>query len=116
MLRPPPRLSHYVLLGKLLPYGIRGTAYTWPQSYPENRVQFCKQYNGVISKSKPILFGVQQGSILVPLLFLLYMNDLSTVSDSLFVLAFADDTNIFVRGRNILQLEDGMNAEVAQIV
>ena len=44
------------------------------------------------------------------------INDLPTVSDSLFVLMFADDTNIFVQGRNILQLEDEMNAEVAKIV
>ena len=92
-------LDHDILLNKLNSYGIRGTALTLLKSYLTNRKQYV-MYNDVPSETMDVKFGVPQGSILGPLLFLLYMNDIvNCFSDSevKFVL-YADDTNIFISG------------------
>ena len=67
-------LDHTILLDKLLYYGIRGTAYNLLSSYLANREKFV-ELNDTASKTLPIVTGVPQGSILGPLLFLLYIND-----------------------------------------
>ena len=78
-------------------YGVRGIALKWFKSYLNNRFQYVV-YNGQKSDKKMITCGVPQGSILGPLLFLLYINDLADVSDKLFALLFADDSNMFISG------------------
>ena len=62
-------VNHQILLNKLGKYGIRGVANTWINSYLTNRKQFVS-YNDNVSAAKTVLCGVQQGSILGPLLFL----------------------------------------------
>ena len=92
-------LDHSILLHKLYTYGIRGTAHSLLKSYLSDRKQVVV-YNGTVSNSCDIHYGVPQGSILGPLLFLLYVNDLMncyTDLDTKFVL-YADDTNIFISG------------------
>ena len=89
-------VNHDILLAKLEFYGVRGVALQWFKSYLSCRTQFV-QYNGYNSSSKYIKCGVPQGSILGPLLFLLYINDLCNVSKALDFILFADDTNIFFR-------------------
>ena len=72
-------VNHSILFDKLKYYGIRGLALDWVKSYFSNRVQFV-QFNDCFSASKNISCGVPQGSILGPLFFLLYINDIANVS------------------------------------
>ena len=58
------------------------------------------EYQGIASSRKSIRCGVPQGSILGPLSFLIYINDLSSVSNKIFSLLFADDSNMFLSGKN----------------
>ena len=85
-------VDHMILLQKLYHYGVRGCAHDWFTSYLANRTQFVT-YNGVKSNLNNIKCGVPQGSILGPLLFLLYINDLSFACTWTFPVLFADDSN-----------------------
>ena len=85
-------LDHTILLDKLLYYGIKGTELAWFKSYLTNRTQFVS-YNGTNSRTLTITTGVPQGSILGPLLFIIYMNDIHNASSKFHAILFADDTN-----------------------
>ena len=96
-------------------YGVRGLPLEWFKSYLSHREQYVI-YNGEKSPKQAITCGVPQGSILGPLLFLIYINDLSNTSDVIFALLFADDTNMFIAGKDPNQLIRIMNTEVKKIV
>lgn len=92
-------IDHGTLLVKLQGYGIRGVANDLIKSYLTNRSQYTEVV-GEKSDDLKIQFGVPQGSILGPLLFLLYMNDIANCSSLGSFVTFADDTNIFVTGKS----------------
>ena len=87
-------VNHEILLRKLDHYGIKGIVHDWFKNYLINRQQIVK-YKLVKSDSMTIKCGVPQGSVLWPLLFLIYMNDISKCSKILSFILFADDTNLF---------------------
>ena len=107
-------VNHSILLRKLYLYGVRGIAYDWFENYLYERSQFV-YFNEEKSDEGVIQCGVPQGSILGPLLFLLYVNDIANVSSIIFPLIFADDTNIFVSGKNVEELVYIMNDELRKI-
>jgi len=104
-------INHKILLDKLHFYGIRGIALDWFKSYLQNRKQYVL-YNGTSSSLLPVTCGVPQGSILGPILFLLYVNDIVNVSSLLHLVLFADDTNIFMSGKNLDLLIRTLNHEL----
>ena len=104
-------VNHSILLLKLYHYGVRGKAYEWFQSYLSNRKQFVC-VNGHDSDSLSLTCGVPQGSVLGPLPFLLYVNDLPNTSSLLTFHLFADDTNIYYSCKNLDDLESKLNHEL----
>jgi hypothetical protein len=107
-------IKHDILLRKLHKYGIRGTAHKWLEDYLANRSQFVS-FNNTESIRRNITHGVPQGSILGPLLFVLYINDIIEVSPSLTPIIFADDTNLFLRGKSLTETINTMNLELDKI-
>ena len=101
-------VSHSILLSKLEKYGVRGLALKLFKSYLSDRSQYVK-VNGVKSSLLSILFGVPQGSILGPLLFLIFINDLPDTT-SLYVKLFADDTFLCAQNTDFDLLESEVKA------
>ena len=91
-------------------YGIRDTANLWFKNYLNDREQFVS-LNGINSEREKVKCGVPQGSILGPILFLLFINDLPNATDFL-TLLFADDTTFQVSGQNLDHLIDHANSEL----
>ena len=107
-------VNHDILIKKLESYGIRGNILNWLKSYLNNRTQYV-HYNGYDSDKKTVTHGVPQGSILGPLLFILYINDFSRSSGLLFSILFADDTSVFIEGTNYDKVIDIVNKELELI-
>ena len=106
-------VSHKILLHKLHHYGIRGPAYALIENYLTSRNQFVT-FNNTSSSTKPINIGLPQGSILGPLLFLIYINNLPNVINSTPRL-FADDTCLILRQSSLLSLEKACLDELIQL-
>ena len=107
-------VDHAILLKKMSHYGIGGNALKWFESYLSNHKQYVT-YNGISSVTKTVKCGVPQGSILGPLLFLIYINDPCSVCKHTFPILFADDTNLFSSGKEIKTLETNINNELSHI-
>ena len=97
-------VNHDILLDKLEMYGIQGTAKNWFIDYLKDREQYVQVPSGEISGSRTVNIGVPQGSVLGPLLFLLYMNDLAYYVPEFYTILFADDTSLSLAGENYEEL------------
>ena len=107
-------LNHNILFDKLENFGVRGVALQWFKSYLHNRSQYVV-YNGLQSAKLGIKCDVPQGSILGPILFLIYINDIRNVFRLLQLLLFADYTNIFLEHMDIKTLIETVNSELVKL-
>ena len=108
-------LNHKILLTKLEFYGIRGLPLDWFNSYLSQRKQYV-EYIKFRSETRQVECGVPQGSVLGPLLFILYINDLPDAIENARSIIFADDTTIYISGRNIESIYRTMNRELNVVV
>ena len=97
-------LSHGTLFEKLSQYGIKGNRLEW---FKDNL--FCRKsvvsYNGCLSKDHNVFSGVPQGSILGPLLFLVYFNDAIEAIEHSSIIKYADDTVLYIAGKDIQSIQ-----------
>ena len=107
-------VDHNILLKKMEKYGIRGVELKWFEDYLSNRLQYVT-YNNYKSSHEKINCGVPQGSILGPILFLLYTNDFTNVSEFCFSVSFADDTNMFIIGKDMNVLRNQLNEDLRNV-
>jgi len=104
-------VDHEILLKKLEHYGVRHTANKWFRSYLTNRTQYTS-INGFDSSKKPMKYGVPQGSVLGPLLFLIYINDLNKAVKNSITHHFADDTSLLYVGKSIKNIQKRVNLDL----
>ena len=93
-------INHQILLSKLYHYGTRRIAHSWFSSYLSNRKEIT-QHGDQLSEACEIKHGVQQGSILGPILFLIYINDFNKCLNKSDAIMYADDTNIFLHHNHV---------------
>lgn len=103
-----------ILLEKLSHYGINGTALKWIKSYLTDRTQQV-EIDGELSDPLTSVCGVPQGSILGPLLFLIYINDMSNSTDKFNFRLFADDTKIFASNSSLNEIQNLISTEIPKV-
>ena len=104
-----------ILLRKLERYGVRGPALNLISDYFTNRKQYV-QFNSCSSSVRPIDCGVVQGSVLGPLFFLLYINDLPKISKIFRTILFADDSTLSVKGSDLREVSNLCNVELVKLL
>ena len=107
-------VNHTLLIDKLNSFGITGIENKWFKSYLQNRTQYVS-VNGTISNPNTILSGVPQGSILGPLLFLLFINDMSDSIINSTVDMYADDTLIYFCHNDVKTIETCLTDDLASL-
>ena len=107
-------VDHEVLLSKLHAYGFRGAADNWFESYISDRNQQCS-VNGHLSNSRSLICGIPQGTILGPLLFLVYINDLPNCLAHAEPRMYADDTHLTFASNNMKDIELYLNQDLANV-
>ena len=107
-------VNHDILLSKLNAYGIGGAWGNWFKSYLGGRNQKCF-VNGSLSKQNSLSCGVPQGTILGPLLFLIYINDLPNCLEHSQPRMYADDTHLSFAANNIPDIESKLNEDLTNV-
>ena len=107
-------LDHGVLLEKMKYFGFRASVIKWFESYLSNR-KFLVCIDNVFFKAVPLKYGVPQGSILGPLLFLLYVNDLPQLLSDAGSYLYADDNCIFYQHEDVENIENVLNKEFSSL-
>ncbi|CAB4030539.1 Hypothetical predicted protein, partial [Paramuricea clavata] len=107
-------INHDILLTKLDLYGLQKPSLNLLGSYLANRTQMCS-VNGALSGTKLVTCGIPQGSILGPLLFLIYINDLPNSLEYSSTRMFADDTTLTVSGKSIQDVEVAINHDLTNV-
>ena len=108
-------VNYQILISKLEHYGVRGVPLNLFESYLENRKQFIS-VNNINSDNFPIEYGVTQGSILGPLPFLIYINDLNNAVEVSDVHPFANDTNVLHLTKFLKDINRKINFDLKKIV
>ena len=96
-------VTHSLLIRKMYVYGIRGNILKWFERYLADRSQYVA-YDGSNLDTFFLECGVPRGSILGPLLFIIFTNDIFNVSELLFTVLYADDTCVLLGGKDLANL------------
>ena len=107
-------IDHKILLRKLASYGIDHTALKWFDTYLSDRQQKCV-VNGELSGVRAVTCGVPQGSLIGPLLFMIYINDLPNCLSKALPRMYADDISITIAASSLPELELALNTELANL-
>lgn len=112
-------VQHHILIEKLLiekleMYGIRRVAVNSMKNYLTNRYQ-CVSVNGLSSIQLRIQYGVPEGSILWPLLFLIYINNNTKIPGSSELTVYADNTNVYFTGKTVQCIQPSANAYLMKL-
>ena len=103
-------VDHTILLSKFSAYGIQENAFNWFRSYIENQTQICS-VSGSLSKTCSLQSGIPQGTILGPLLFLLYINDLPNCLANSYPRMYADDTHLTYADKDVIIIQSCLNKD-----
>ena len=107
-------VNHNILINKMHHYGIRGSILSWFKDYLKDRLQYTV-FSGEKSSTTTVNLGVPQGSVLGPILFLIYINDISYLFSEAKSILFADDITLYLTGPNQNQIVQDANHELEKL-
>ena len=108
-------ISHNILLYKLCKYGFNEIVIKWMRSYLTDRTQ-CVKINSDMSEFKQISLGIPQGSVLGPILFLLFINDLPHIIHNCHICMFADDITLYFSGKNFNHIQSVLQTDLNNVL